>query len=178
MSSSSFLQTKHHSSFNMQQMIREEVEGMARPKRFFSSSCKTRLSTPSELTVGNPTCNKCSALVLDINFCGLWGKSIELKQSGSCGTGVFFPRGTGNPLDSRKKQGCSTALIPARVAQALKLNFDEMGVVSPSLGGRFSLQHDAAPGLRNSLYPPQKQHWPAPPAMKHQEMDVPRGWTH
>ncbi|XP_059590145.1 uncharacterized protein LOC100854112 isoform X1 [Vitis vinifera] len=146
MSSSSFLQTKHHSSFNMQQMIREEVEGMARPKRFFSSSCRTRLSTPSELTVGNPTCNKCSALVLDINFCGLWG--------------------------------CSTALIPARVAQALKLNFDEMGVVSPSLGGRFSLQHDAAPGRRNSLYPPQKQHWPAPPAMKHQEMDVPRGWTH
>ena len=80
MSSSSFLQTKHHSSFNMQQMIREEVEGMARPKRFFSSSCKTGLSTPSELTVGNPTCNKCSTLVLDINFCGLWGKSIELKQ--------------------------------------------------------------------------------------------------
>lgn len=37
---------------------------------------------------------------------------------------------------------------------------------------------DAAPGRRNSLYPPQKQHWPAPPAMKHQEMDVPRGWTH
>ncbi|CBI33433.3 unnamed protein product, partial [Vitis vinifera] len=100
------------------------------------------------------------------------------SRSGSCGTGVFFPRGTGNPLDSRKKQGCSTALIPARVAQALKLNFDEMGVVSPSLGGRFSLQHDAAPGRRNSLYPPQKQHWPAPPAMKHQEMDVPRGWTH
>ncbi|RVW30033.1 hypothetical protein CK203_104592 [Vitis vinifera] len=156
MSSSSFLQTKHHSSFNMQQMIREEVEGMARPKRFFSSSCRTRLSTPSELTVGNPTCNK--AIFLP-------GSD---SRSGSCGTGVFFPRGTGNPLDSRKKQGCSTALIPARVAQALKLNFDEMGVVSPSLGGR----------RRNSLYPPQKQHWPAPPAMKHQEMDVPRGWTH
>ncbi|WKA08780.1 hypothetical protein VitviT2T_026472 [Vitis vinifera] len=98
----------------------------------------------------------------------------KMVRSGSCGTGVFFPRGTGNPLDSRKKQGVSTALIPARVAQALKLNFDEMGVVSPSLGGRFSLQH----GRRNSLYPPQKQHWPAPPAMKHQEMDVPRGWTH
>lgn len=99
------------------------------------------------------------------------------SRSGSCGTGVFLPRGTGNPSDSRKKQECSTALIPARVAQALKLNFDEMGVVSPSLGGRLSLQHDAAPGRRNSLYPPQKQHWPAPPAMKHQEMNVPRGWT-
>ncbi|WKA06041.1 hypothetical protein VitviT2T_023968 [Vitis vinifera] len=111
----------------------------------------------------------------------VWGPFLgacKAHRSGSCGTGVFFPRGTGNPLDSRKKQGCSTALIPARVAQALKLNFDEMGVVSPSLGGCFSLQHDAAPGRRNSLYPPQKQHWPAPPAMKHQEMDVPRGWTH
>ena len=64
----------------MQQMNHEEVAGMARPKRFFGSSCKTRLSTPSELTTGNPTCNKFSALVLDINFCGLWGKSIELKE--------------------------------------------------------------------------------------------------
>ena len=80
MSSSSFLQTEHHSCFNMQQMNHEEVAGMARPKRFFGSSCKTRLSTPSELTTGNPTCNKFSALVLDINFCGLWGKSIELKE--------------------------------------------------------------------------------------------------
>ncbi|RVW18014.1 hypothetical protein CK203_112663 [Vitis vinifera] len=100
MSSSSFLQTKHHSSFNMQQMIREELYGL---RAIFLPGSDSR--------------------------------------SGSCGTGVFFPRGTGNPLDSRKKQGCSSALIPARVAQALKLNFDEMGVVSPSLGGRFSLQH-------------------------------------
>ena len=27
------------------------------------------------------------------------------SRSGSCGTGVFLPRGTGNPSDSRKKQG-------------------------------------------------------------------------
>ena len=25
-------------------------------------------------------CNYCSGLVLDINCCGLWGKSIELKE--------------------------------------------------------------------------------------------------
>ncbi|KAL6338135.1 hypothetical protein AAG906_012830 [Vitis piasezkii] len=140
MSSSSFLQTKHHSSFNMQQMIREEVEGMARPKRFFSSSCRTRLSTPSELTVGNPTCNKCSALVLDINFCGLWGKSIELKQ-------------------------CSTALYRPS-SPAPKINFDEMGVVSPSW-----VAVSLATWRRNNSYPPRKI---GASAMKHQEMDVPR----
>ncbi|KAL6315695.1 hypothetical protein AAG906_005787 [Vitis piasezkii] len=41
-------------------------------------------------------------------------------RSGSYGTGVFLPRGT---------------------VAGPKLNFDEMGVVSPSLGGHFSLQH-------------------------------------
>ena len=33
---SSFLQTEHHNSFNMHQMISEEVVGMAQPKRFLA----------------------------------------------------------------------------------------------------------------------------------------------
>ncbi|CAI0540378.1 unnamed protein product [Linum tenue] len=48
---------------------------------------------------------------------------------GSAGTGVFLPRGTGNPTnpaESRKKPGYSTVLMPARVVQALKLHFDKM----------------------------------------------------
>ena len=50
MSSSSFLQTEHHSSFNMQQIIREEVARMAWPKRFLAHhvelSCQLHRNSP------------------------------------------------------------------------------------------------------------------------------------
>ncbi|PNX73317.1 hypothetical protein L195_g029216 [Trifolium pratense] len=38
----------------------------------------------------------------------------------STGTGVFLPR----PVDSRRKPACATALVPARVAQALNLQLE------------------------------------------------------
>ncbi|XP_028097138.1 uncharacterized protein LOC114296998 isoform X2 [Camellia sinensis] len=45
------------------------------------------------------------------------------------GTGVFLPRRYGNnTTEPRKKTGCSTALLPARVVQALNKNFDHMTV--------------------------------------------------
>ncbi|GFZ14946.1 hypothetical protein Acr_24g0011360 [Actinidia rufa] len=46
------------------------------------------------------------------------------------GTGVFLPRRYGNPSDSRKKPGCSTALLPARVIHALNKNLDAMAAQS------------------------------------------------
>ena len=53
MSSSSFLQTEHHSSFNMQQMIREEVAGMAPSKRFLAHhvelGCQLHQNSPWEI---------------------------------------------------------------------------------------------------------------------------------
>ncbi|XVF05425.1 hypothetical protein REPUB_Repub05bG0171100 [Reevesia pubescens] len=54
------------------------------------------------------------------------------SRNGSSGTGVFLPRVIGTPGESRKKQGCPTVLIPARVVQALKLHFDKTGVPLPS----------------------------------------------
>ncbi|KAI4302694.1 hypothetical protein MLD38_038413 [Melastoma candidum] len=48
---------------------------------------------------------------------------------GCAGTGVFLPRRAGDAPDPepKRKQGCPSVLIPARVAQALNLNLDEMG---------------------------------------------------
>nr|DAD17881.1 TPA_asm: hypothetical protein HUJ06_019344 [Nelumbo nucifera] len=58
-------------------------------------------------------------------------KAVFLGGSGTrrecCGTGVFLPRRIGSPAESRKKPACSTVLLPARVVQALNLNFDDMG---------------------------------------------------
>ncbi|CAA7032237.1 unnamed protein product [Microthlaspi erraticum] len=52
------------------------------------------------------------------------------SRTGSGGTGVFLPRGHGTVEESRKKSGCSTVIIPARVVEALKVHFDKLGVPS------------------------------------------------
>ncbi|KAL1208473.1 hypothetical protein V5N11_007955 [Cardamine amara subsp. amara] len=52
------------------------------------------------------------------------------SRTGSGGTGVFLPRGHGTVMESRKKSGCSTVIIPARVVEALKVHFDKLGVPS------------------------------------------------
>ncbi|KAK4790913.1 hypothetical protein SAY86_031326 [Trapa natans] len=49
------------------------------------------------------------------------------SRSQSTGTGVFLPRGACNSTESRKQPRCSTALIPARVVQALITHFDRVG---------------------------------------------------
>ncbi|XP_022874830.1 uncharacterized protein LOC111393506 [Olea europaea var. sylvestris] len=47
------------------------------------------------------------------------------SSNGSCGTGVFLPRGSDVPAEHKKKSGvCSTVLIPTRVLQALELHFN------------------------------------------------------
>ncbi|CAI9770869.1 unnamed protein product [Fraxinus pennsylvanica] len=47
------------------------------------------------------------------------------SSHGSCGTGVFLPRGSNVPAEHKKKSGaCSTVLIPTRVLQALELHFN------------------------------------------------------
>ncbi|KAL0875619.1 hypothetical protein Bca101_025324 [Brassica carinata] len=52
------------------------------------------------------------------------------SRTGSCGTGVFLPRCHGTAVEPRKKSGCSTIIIPARVVEALKVHFDKLGVPS------------------------------------------------
>ncbi|XWS71629.1 hypothetical protein CRYUN_Cryun03dG0154300 [Craigia yunnanensis] len=100
------------------------------------------------------------------------------SRNGSCGTGVFLPRGIGTPFESRKKQGCATVLIPARVVQALKLHFEKTGVPSRFNNSGFPLEHGASESGRNSMYSHQKRQSRTVPAMNHQEMGLPQEWTY
>lgn len=52
------------------------------------------------------------------------------SKTGSGGTGVFLPRSHGTVVETRKKSGCSTVIIPARVVEALKVHFEKLGVLS------------------------------------------------
>ncbi|XP_021278037.1 serine/threonine-protein kinase pakD [Herrania umbratica] len=99
------------------------------------------------------------------------------SRNGSCGTGVFLPRGIGTPCESRKKQGCATVLIPARVLQALKLHFEKTGVPSRFNSG-FPLEHDASVSGRNSMYSQQKRQPRTVPALNHQDVGLPQEWTY
>ncbi|KAI4324438.1 hypothetical protein MLD38_029930 [Melastoma candidum] len=70
-------------------------------------------------------------------------------RRGSTGTGVFLPRHAGASPEPKRKQGCSTVLIPAKVVQALNLNCDEMNPTGPlnsSLNRRPDSQVDGGRG--------------------------------
>ncbi|KAG4155575.1 hypothetical protein ERO13_D03G120500v2 [Gossypium hirsutum] len=98
------------------------------------------------------------------------------SRTGSCGTGVFLPRGT-TPGNSLKKQGSPAVLIPARVVQALKLHFEKTGVPSRFNTNAFYPLNAAA----SSMSRPQKgQSEAAVPATNHhhQEMNLPQEWTY
>ncbi|CAI8612733.1 unnamed protein product [Vicia faba] len=105
----------------------------------------------------------------------------------SAGTGVFLPRRVDRPAESRKKPVCSTALVPARVAQALNLNLDEYvvgqpqqhlhrfnsisnvdNVVPPRHRGNYGLSHQKH--INNNVSRPQ-------PAVSN-EISLPKEWTY
>ncbi|XP_027185533.1 uncharacterized protein DDB_G0283357 [Coffea eugenioides] len=54
------------------------------------------------------------------------------ERNGSSGTGVFLPSATYSTPEPKRKSGCSTVLIPARVLQALQQHFNTVGALSPS----------------------------------------------
>ncbi|KAE8039152.1 hypothetical protein FH972_011590 [Carpinus fangiana] len=106
--------------------------------------------------------------------------------NGSCGTGgtgVFLPRGIWYSSEPRKKPGCSTVYIPARVAQALKLHFDQIGARSrPSNipAGGSPLPHGRLMMGRSNggLNSKQKRQSRTVPAMNCHEMGLPQEWTY
>ncbi|GKC20467.1 hypothetical protein Tco_1022617 [Tanacetum coccineum] len=71
----------------------------------------------------------------------------NLKRECS-GTGVFLPRQVGAPTEPRKKQGCSTVLLPERVVQALNLNLDSQ---TRPTGGRLPQDYDAKMRHQNNV---------------------------
>ncbi|KAF5744558.1 hypothetical protein HS088_TW07G00131 [Tripterygium wilfordii] len=89
------------------------------------------------------------------------------SRTGCSGTGVFLPRRIGNTSsDSRRKTGCPTVLIPAKVVQALKLHFDKMSVPARPNGIIFQ-----SPASRQR----QSQ---AMTTTSDQEMGLPQEWTY
>ncbi|XP_052180342.1 uncharacterized protein LOC127793598 [Diospyros lotus] len=103
-----------------------------------------------------------------------WGmKAVFLRKPGSRsgpgGTGVFLPRGSGEPTEVRKKPGCSTVLIPTRVLQTLQLHHQDMINRSPpNHGGGFSAEDVAT----KSPDPPR------PEPTNHHETGLPHEWTY
>ncbi|KAK8488831.1 hypothetical protein V6N11_025345 [Hibiscus sabdariffa] len=98
------------------------------------------------------------------------------SRNGSGGTGVFLPRGTGGiPCNPRKKKGCATVLIPARVVQALKLHFEKTGVSS-----RFNTTDFKDADACDSMESPQKGRSGAVAGdtSQHGEVRLPQEWTY
>ncbi|GAY49800.1 hypothetical protein CUMW_121880 [Citrus unshiu] len=95
------------------------------------------------------------------------------------GTGVFLPRRINTPTEPRKKSACSTVLLPAKVVQALNLNFDDKGAPFYPRFGSFMPESDsAALRSRNSngvSY--QKRNLRPQQAMSH-EIRLPQEWTY
>uniref|UniRef100_A0A6N2MRC7 Uncharacterized protein n=1 Tax=Salix viminalis TaxID=40686 RepID=A0A6N2MRC7_SALVM len=99
------------------------------------------------------------------------------------GTGVFLPRQIGTRTESRKKQGCSTVLLPAKVVQALNLNLEVWGAQAqfqPRFNASFTTDNTAAarPRNRNTLSH-QKQHRNGrPQPVMNNEVSLPSEWTY
>ncbi|KAG8501442.1 hypothetical protein CXB51_003782 [Gossypium anomalum] len=80
------------------------------------------------------------------------GGSQSVKRE-SAGTGVFLPRTYPNNTPApQKRSGCSTVLVPAKVVQALNLNFaDSSSHVQPHLKASFAPNYGALVARRNIL---------------------------
>ncbi|XP_021904251.1 uncharacterized protein LOC110819390 [Carica papaya] len=93
------------------------------------------------------------------------------------GTGVFLPRRYNNPApDSRKKSSCPTVLLPARVVQALNLNFEDMNIhPQPRFSPGFVPEYEM--GRTNSVMTQQKRSLRPETGISH-EMHLPQDWTY
>ncbi|KAJ6432575.1 hypothetical protein OIU84_019751 [Salix udensis] len=100
----------------------------------------------------------------------------------SAGTGVFLPRRYGNAPEPKKKSGCSTVLLPAKVVQALNLNLDDMDIgvpAQPRLNNNASFQseYDALMARRNALLAQQRRNLRQENALN-REIRLPQEWTY
>lgn len=100
------------------------------------------------------------------------------------GTGVFLPRQIGTRTESRKKQGCPTVLLPAKVVLALNLNLEGMGAQAqfqPRFNGSFTTDSDTAAARPRSNNIPshhQKHRNGRPQPVMNNEVSLPSEWTY
>ncbi|XP_050211130.1 uncharacterized protein LOC126661344 [Mercurialis annua] len=110
-------------------------------------------------------------------------KAVVLGGSGNttkkecAGTGVFLPRryGVNNniPSEPKKKSACSTVLLPAKVVQALNLNFEDMNAqAQPRFNSGFPSDYDLLMARRNAILAQQKRN------LRHDEVRLPQEWTY
>ncbi|KAF3433584.1 hypothetical protein FNV43_RR24686 [Rhamnella rubrinervis] len=107
----------------------------------------------------------------------LGGSGVKRECSG---TGVFLPRRYGNPQESRKKTtGCPTVLLPARVVQALNLNFDAVknGYSQQRFSSGFTPDLEAMVARRNALLAQQRPSLRPEGSLNH-EVHLPQEWTY
>ncbi|XVE52586.1 hypothetical protein DITRI_Ditri02bG0133600 [Diplodiscus trichospermus] len=102
------------------------------------------------------------------------GGSGNVKRE-CAGTGVFLPRRYGsNPPEPRKKSGCSKVLLPAKVVQALNLNFDDANShVQPHFNISFASNYDALVARRNALLTQARRNYRAEGGL-----NLPQEWTY
>lgn len=95
------------------------------------------------------------------------------------GTGVFLPRRINTSTEPRKKSACSTVLLPAKVVQALNLNFDDKGApFYPRFGSYMPESDSAALRSRNGNgVSHQRRNLRPQQAMGH-EIRLPQEWTY
>lgn len=106
------------------------------------------------------------------------GGSSSVKRE-CAGTGVFLPRRYNNPTDSRKKTSCPTVLVPAKVVQALNLNFDDLnGHAQPRFLTGFASEHDAIMARRNALLAAQQRRSLRAEGALNHEVHLPQEWTY
>lgn len=100
-------------------------------------------------------------------------QAVFLNGSGGAkrqcaGTGVFLPRRAGNPTEYRKRPGCSTVLVPAKVIQALEINAQSQPYFS----------HETIMARRNAALMAQQRLLNRPEVMRSQDLGLPQDWTY
>ncbi|EEF31964.1 uncharacterized protein LOC8287272 [Ricinus communis] len=112
----------------------------------------------------------------------LLGGSNSVNNKKECaGTGVFLPRRYGNnsPSESKKKSACSTVLLPAKVVQALNLNFEDMnGHAQPRSNTGFASDYDMLMARRNAILAQQKRNLRHDGVVLNHEVRLPQEWTY
>ncbi|XVF83810.1 hypothetical protein PTKIN_Ptkin16aG0522900 [Pterospermum kingtungense] len=113
-------------------------------------------------------------------------RAVFLGGSGSvkrecAGTGVFLPRryGNNNTLEPRKKPACPAVLLPAKVVQALNLNFDDTNshVQPPHFSSSFASNYDALVARRHALLTQARRNYRPEGGVNH-EPHLPQEWTY
>lgn len=159
----------------------QQVQSRGRDVRYEDGRCGRPLGLPQSawppLQV-HPQNQHSSSAGMRAVFLG--GSGVKRECAG---TGVFLPRRYGNPPDPKKKSGCSTVLLPAKVVQALNLNFDDMdisgGLAQPRLNNNasFHSEYDALMARRNALLAQQKRNLRQENVLN-REIRLPQEWTY